>query len=55
MLLCQNRVFFSIPASIVGAAAAIPNGNKIFFAKGIATFVNGPANLLINHPKNPPD
>ena len=28
---------------------------KHFFAKGIATFINGPANLLNNDPKNPPD
>ena len=28
---------------------------KQFFAKGIATFINGPASLLNNDPKNPPD
>ena len=28
---------------------------KHVFAKGIATFINGPANLLNNDPKNPPD
>ena len=28
---------------------------KHFFDKGIATFINGPANLLKNDPKNPPD
>ena len=28
---------------------------KHFFAKGIATLINGPANLLNNGPKNPPD
>ena len=28
---------------------------KHFFAKGIATFIDGPANLLNNDPKNPPD
>ena len=28
---------------------------KLFFAKGDATFINGPANLLNNDPKNPPD
>ena len=28
---------------------------KYFFAKGTATFINGPANLLNNDPKNPPD
>ena len=31
------------------------NGPKIFFASGTATFINGPANLLNNDPKNPPD
>ena len=47
--------FFWIPASIAEAAAVIPNGAKTFFAKGIATFTNKPANLLNNDPKNPPD
>ena len=47
--------FFWIPASIVEAAAIIPNGAKRFFAKGIATFIYGPANLLNNDAKNPPD
>ena len=42
--------FFWMPESI----AVIPNGAKIYFAKGIATFVNGPVNLLNNNPKNPP-
>ena len=46
--------FFWIPASIAEATAVIPNGAKTFFAKGIATFINGPANLLNNDPKNPP-
>ena len=48
-------IFFSIPASIAEAAAVIPNGPKTFFAKGIAIFRNGPANLLTNEPKNLPD
>ena len=47
--------FFGIPASVAEAAAVIPNGAKTFFAKGIATFINGPASLLNNDPKNPPD
>ena len=47
--------FFGIPASIAEAAAVIPNGTKTFFAKGIATFINGPTNLLNNDPKNHPD
>ena len=57
-LLFQNHVFlffFWIPASIAEAAAVIPNGAKTFFAKGITTFINGPANLLNNDPKNPAD
>ena len=29
--------------------------NYFFFAKGIATFIDGPANLLNSDPKNPPD
>ena len=28
---------------------------KLFFAKGISTFINGHANLLNNDPKNTPD
>ena len=47
--------FFWIPASIAEAAAVIPNGAKTFFAKGIATLINGPAKLLNKDPKNPPD
>ena len=51
----EPRIFFWIPASIAEPAAAIPNGARTFFAKGIATFVNGPANLLNNYPKTTPD
>ena len=40
-------IFFWIPASIAEAAAVIPNGAKTFFVKGIATFINRPANLVI--------
>ena len=47
--------FFLIPASIAEAAAVIPNAAKIFWAKGTATFINGPANLFDNDPKGPPD
>ena len=47
--------FFWIPKSFAEAAAVIPNGAKKFFAKGIATFSNGPANLLNCDLKNPPD
>ena len=51
----ESCIFFWISASIAEAAAVIPDGAKTFFAKGIATFINGPANLLNNDPKNPPD
>ena len=46
----EQWIFFWIPASIAEAAAVIPNGAKTFFAKGIATFINGPANLLNKNP-----
>ena len=39
------------PESIAEAAAVIPNGAKTFSATGIATFINGTANLLNNDPK----
>ena len=48
-------IFFLIPASIAETAAVIPNGAKMFLAKGAATFINEPVNLLNNDPKNPPD
>ena len=48
-------LFFLIPASIAEAATVIPYGAKTFFAKGIATFINGSSNLLNNDPKNPPE
>ena len=51
----RTMYFFWIPASIAQAAAVVPNGAKIFFAKGTAIFINGPANLLNNDPKNPPN
>ena len=35
------------------AAVFIPKGAKILFAKGTSTFINGPASLLNNDPKNP--
>ena len=37
------------------AAAVIPDRDKIFFAKRTATFINAPAKLLNNNPKNPPN
>ena len=48
-------MFFLIPSSIAGAADVIPKGSKILFSKGTAILINGPANLLNNNPKNPPD
>ena len=47
--------FFLIPAPIAEAGAVISNGAKTFFAKRIATFISGVANLLNNDPKHPPD
>ena len=47
--------FFCILPSIADTAAVKPNGANIFLADDIATFINGPANLLNNLPKNPPD
>ena len=47
--------FFCIVPSIADMAAVKPNGANTFLANGIATFINGPANLLNNLPKNPPD
>ena len=47
-------MFFLISAS-VAEAAVILNGAKTFFAEGIATFINGPANLRNNDPENLPD
>ena len=43
--------YFWFPASNTEAAAVIPKGAKTFFAKGIATFINEPANSLNNDPK----
>ena len=47
--------FFCILPSIADIAAVKPNGANTFLANGIATFINGPASLLNNLPKNPPD
>ena len=46
---------FCILPSVADIAAVKPNGANTFLASGIATFINGPANLLNNLPKNPPD
>ena len=51
----ESCIFFLISASIAYAAAVIPNGAKMIFAKGTATFINGPAILLKKKKKNPPD
>ena len=48
-------IFFGILISIADIAAVKPNGANTFLANGIATFTNGPANLLNNLHKNPPD
>ena len=48
-------IFFCILPSIADIAAVKPNGANTFLANGIATFINGPANLLNNVPKNPHD
>ena len=48
-------IYFWIPESIAEVAAVISNRGKIFFAKGASTFINGPAVLLNNEPKNHPD
>ena len=37
------------------AAPGIPNGIKIFFVKGTAIFIDGPAISLNNDHRNPPD
>ena len=52
----QNHVssFEFNSTSFAEAASIIPYGAKIFFAAGTATFINGPANLLNNKPKNHP-
>ena len=47
--------FFCILPSIADIAAVKPNGANTFLANGIATCINGPANLFSNLPKNPPD
>ena len=53
--LTQEPCNFCILPSIADIAAVKPNGGNTFLANGNATFINGPANLLNNLPKNPPD
>ena len=47
--------FFCILPSIAEIAAVKPNGANTFLPNGIATFINGPVNLLDNLPKKPPN
>ena len=51
----EPSIFFWISAPIAEAAPVIPNKAKTTSAKGITAFINGPANILNNDPKNPPD
>ena len=51
----EPLIFFCILQAIAGISAVKPNGANTFLANGNATFINGPANLLNNLPKNPPD
>ena len=46
---------FCILPSIADITAVNLNGANTFLANGIANFINGPANLLNNLPKNSPD
>ena len=54
-LTSEPCIFFCILPLIADIAAVKPNGANTFLANGIATFINGPANLFCNLPKNPPD
>ena len=54
-LVAPEPFFFCILPSIADIVAVKPNGANTFLANGIATFINGPASLLNNLPKNPPD
>ena len=48
-------IFFCILPSIADTAAVKPYDANTFLANGNATFINRPANLLNNLPKNPAD
>ena len=50
----EPSIYFLILPSITDMAADNPNGANTFLANGIATFINGPANLPNKFPKNPP-
>ena len=54
-LTSEPCIFFCILPSIADISAVQTNDANTFLANGIATFINGPANLLNNVPKNPPD
>ena len=51
----EPSIFFLILPSIADMAADNPNGANTFLANGIATLINGPANLPNKFLKNPPD
>ena len=55
VVVLESCIFSWIPASVAEAAAVIPNGTKICFEIATATFINAPAILLNNEPKNSPD
>ena len=48
-------IFFYKLSSIADIEAVKPKVANTFLANGNATFIDGPANLLHNLPKNPPD
>ena len=54
-LTSEPCIFFCILPSIADIGAVKPNGANTYLANGNATLINGPANLLNNLPKNPPD
>ena len=51
----EPSIFFLILTSIADMAAVNPNVANTFLANGMATFINGPANLPNKFPKNPLD
>ena len=54
-LIPSPLIFFCILPSIADIAAVKTSDANTFLANGIATFINGPATLLNNKPKKPPD
>ena len=57
VVVSESCIYCGIAASIAEAAAVIPNGAKMIFANGTATFINRRANakLLNNEHRSPPD